>query len=87
MNLFFVIHRRKICLTNVKLLPPPLCNVILSPFSIPVVILLHMCTSYMSCFIHFSIDELVKHDQNGLLFNDANDLSTQIQVHLRNTYV
>ena len=33
-----------------------------------------------------SIDELVKHDQNGLLFNDGIDLSTQIQVCLKNTY-
>jgi len=30
---------------------------------------------------YISIDELVKHDQNGLLFNDGNELSTQIQVN------
>ena len=28
-----------------------------------------------------SIDELVKHDQNGLLFTDGSDLSSQIQVN------
>jgi len=42
-------------------------------------------TLYMYLSMHdtpfvYSIDELVKHDQNGLLFGDGNDLSNQIQV-------